>query len=167
MSLPLYQIAAQYRADLDALAELEGIDPVTVADTVESLQGDLQDKLRAVIAYSLNLQAQAEAQAAAAKRMAERAKATGARADALLDYARQAMQDTGIAEVATDEWGAKLAKKPPSVEVADQAALPAEFLRVPEPPAPAPDKAKIAAALKAGQEVPGARLVQGYRLAVR
>lgn len=50
----LYEIAADYRADLAALADLD-LDPQTVADTLEGMQGDLQAKLRAVIAYGLGL----------------------------------------------------------------------------------------------------------------
>ena len=166
MSAPLYQISAEYRQALDALAELD-LDPQTVADTVEGLQGPLIDKLRAVIAYALGLSVDAEGQKAAAQRMADRAKATLARSDLWLNYALTAMQGHGIAEVATDEWGAKLAKKPPSVSIVDPLLIPPAFMRTPEPPPPAPDKTAIAAALKAGASVPGCALVQGWRLAVR
>jgi hypothetical protein len=162
----LYQIAAEYRASLEALAELD-LDAQTIADTVEGMQGELQDKLRAVIAYALSEQAEAVKQAAAATRMSERAKATANRAEGLLNYARDAMQATGLSEVRTDEWGAKLAKKPPSVSVTDPALLPAWFFHPVKPQEPQPDKAAIAAELKAGREVPGAVLTHGYRLAIK
>jgi hypothetical protein len=162
----LYTIASAYQADLAALADLD-LDPQTVADTLEGMQGELHDKLRAVIAYALSMGADAEAQASAAKRMADRAKATAGRADALLDYARNAMQATGVPEVATDEWAAKLAKKPPSVNIVDTAAIPPAYMRQPEPPPPAPDKKAIGDALKSGAIVPGAELVQGFRLAIK
>ena len=61
----LYEIVAEYRAQLDALAELD-LDAQTYADTLESMDGDLQDKLRAVIAYSLDLEIEATGAAAAA-----------------------------------------------------------------------------------------------------
>ena len=162
----LYTIASEYQAGLSALADLD-LDPQTVADTLEGMQGELQDKLRAVIAYALGMGADAEAQAAAAKRMADRAKATAARADGLLDYARTMMQATGVGEVATDEWAAKLAKKPPSVNVIDAALIPPAYMRQPEPPPPQPDKKAIAEALKTGAQVPGCELVQGFRLAIK
>jgi hypothetical protein len=162
----LYTIASAYQADLAALADLD-LDPQTVADTLEGMQGELHDKLRAVIAYALGMSADAEAQAAAAKRMNDRAKATAARAEALLDYARTAMQTTGVAEVATDEWAAKLAKKPPSVNITDLSAIPPAYMRQPEPPPAAPDKKAIGDALKSGAIVPGAELVQGFRLAIK
>lgn len=162
----LYTIAAEYQADLAALADID-LDPQTVADTLEGMQGDLTDKLRAVIAYALSMCAEADSQNAAAKRMSERAKSTAARADGLLEYARTTMQATGIAEVATDEWGAKLAKKPASVNVLDAALIPPAYMRQPETPPPAPDKKAIAEAIKTGANVPGCELVQGYRLAVK
>jgi hypothetical protein len=48
--------------------------------------------------------------------------------------------------------------------VFDAAQVPAEFMKQPEPPPAAPDKTAIKAALKAGTDVPGARLVRGQRL---
>ena len=53
------------------------------------------------------------------------------------------------------------------MNVLDAAMIPADFLRTPPAPAPAPDKTAIAAALKAGQVVPGCELVRGFRLAVK
>jgi hypothetical protein len=166
MSQSLYSIASEYRADLDRLADLD-MPPEVVADTLEGMQGALQDKLRAVIAYSLDLDVLATGTEEAAKRLADLAKARRARVQALRDYALTTMQACGIAEVATDEFGAKLAKKPPSVQIQDAALIPLEYMRTPEPPPPAPDKAAIAQALKLGQAVPGCELVQGFRLAVK
>ena len=166
MKTALYEIAAVYRAQLEQLAELD-IDPQTVSDTLESIQGDMQDKLRAVIAYSLELDILAAGAADAAKRMGVRAKAIEGRAESLLFYALTHMQGCGIGEISTDEWAAKVAKKPPSVNVVDAALIPDAYMRTPEPPPPAPDKAAIGAELKAGASVPGCALVQGFRLAVR
>lgn len=162
----LYQIAAEYRADLDRLADLD-LDPQTVADTLEGMQGELRDKLRAVIAYSLDLDVLATGTEEAAKRLADLAKARRARVTALRDYALNTMQGCGIVEVSTDEFGAKLAKKPASVQIQDASLIPPEYMRTPEPPPPAPDKTAIAAALKLGQAVPGCELQQGYRLALK
>jgi Siphovirus Gp157 len=162
----LYSITQEYRQQLAALADLD-MPPEVVADTVEGMQGDLENKLRAVIAFSLNLRAEAAAQKTAAQQMAERFKATESRVDGLLAYALKAMQDTGIGEVSTDEFAAKVAKNPASVNVIDAALIPAAYLRTPEPPAPAPDKVAIAAAMKTGAVVPGCELVQGFRLALK
>jgi Siphovirus Gp157 len=162
----LYQISSEYRQQLAALADLE-LPPEAVADTVEGMQGDLENKLRAVIAYSLELDITATGAAEAAKRMQERAKTLQGRVDYLRAYALKAMQDTGIGEVATSEFAAKVAKKPAAVNVIDPALIPPAFMRQAEPPPPAPDKTAIGAALKAGAIVPGCELVQGFRLAIK
>jgi hypothetical protein len=127
----------------------------------------LPKRVQNVIASSLDLDVLATGNEEAAKRMADLAKSRRTRAQALRDYALQAMQATGIAEVSTDEWGAKLAKKPPAVNITDPLLIPPAFMRTPEPPPPQPDKTAIAAALKSGASVPGCALVQGWRLAVK
>ena len=166
MKSTLYEVAALYRAQLEQLSDLD-LDPQTVADTLEAIQGDMQDKLRAVIAYSLELDVLASGAKDAAKRMADRARALESRVDSMRAYALTHMQGTGIAEVSTDEFAAKVAKKPPSVNVTDSALIPASYMRQPEPPPAAPDKTAIAAALKTGALVPGCELVHGYRLAIK
>jgi hypothetical protein len=49
----------------------------------------------------------------------------------------------------------------------EPALIPVEFLRTPPPPAPEPDKTAIAAAIKAGREVPGAHVEQRKSLQVK
>ena len=160
----LYEIVAEYRQQLDALAELD-LDAQTYADTLESMDGDLKDKLRAVIAYSLDLEIEATGAAAASKRMKERAESIENRVKWLREYALRAMEATGLPEISTDEWAAKVAKKPPSVVIADGIELPAEYVRTTVKTEP--DKAALKAALAAGAIVPGVSLVAGHRLALK
>ena len=162
--MKLYECVAEYRAQLDALAELD-LDAQTYADTLESMDGDLRDKLRAVIAYSLELEIEATGAAAASKRMKERAESLDNRVKWLREYALRAMEATGLGEISTDEWAAKVAKKPASVVIAEGVELPAEYVRTTVKTEP--DKAALKAALTAGTVVPGVSLVAGHRLALR
>ena len=162
--MKLYEVVQEYRAQLDALAELD-LDAQTYADTLESMDGDLKDKLRAVIAYSLDLEIEATGAAAASKRMKERAESLDNRVKWLREYALRAMEATGLGEISTDEWAAKVAKKPPSVVIADGIELPAEYVRTTVKTEP--DKAALKAALAAGAVVPGVSLVAGHRLALK
>ena len=161
----LFTIVQEYRQQLDALAEIEGLDPQTVADTVESMQGDLQDKLRAVIAYSLDLEIEATGAAAASKRMKERADSLDSRVKWLRDYALRAMEATGLDAISTDEWAAKVAKKPPAIVISEDADLPALYMRTKV--TTEPDKAALKAAILGGAHVPGVSLVAGTRLALK
>ena len=160
----LYEIVAEYRQQLEALAELD-LDATTYSDTLESIQGPVQDKLRAVIAYSLDLEIEATGAAAASKRMKERAESLDNRVKWLREYALRAMEATGLGEISTDEWAAKVAKKPASVVIAEGVELPAEYVRTTVKTEP--DKAALKAALTAGAVVPGVSLVAGHRLALK
>ena len=162
--MKLYEVVQEYRAQLDALAELD-LDAQTYADTLESMDGELKDKLRAVIAYSLDLEIEATGAAAAAKRMKERADSLDTRVKWLRDYALRSMEATNLSEVSTDEWAAKVAKKPASVVIADGVELPAEYIRTTVKTEP--DKAALKVALTAGKVVPGVALVAGHRLALK
>ncbi len=162
--MKLYECVAEYRAQLDALAELD-LDATTYSDTLESIQGPVQDKLRAVIAYSLDLEIDATGAAAASKRMKERAESLDNRVKWLREYALRAMEATGLGEISTDEWAAKVAKKPPAVVIAEGIELPAEYVRTTVKTEP--DKAALKAALTAGTVVPGVSLVAGHRIQIR
>ena len=162
--MKLYEVVQEYRQQLDALAELD-LDATTYSDTLESMDGDLKDKLRAVIAYSLDLEIEATGAAAASKRMKERADSLDNRVKWLREYALRAMEATGLPEISTDEWAAKVAKKPPAVVIADGVELPAEYIRTKV--TTEPDKAALKAALAAGQVVPGVSLVAGHRIQIR
>ena len=162
--MKLYEVVQEYRAQLDALADLD-LDAQTYADTLESMDGELKDKLRAVIAYSLDLEIEATGAAAAAKRMKERADSLDTRVKWLRDYALRSMEATNLSEVSTDEWAAKVAKKPASVVIADGVELPAEYIRTTVKTEP--DKAALKAALSGGAVIPGVSLVSGHRLALK
>ena len=162
----LYDIAAEYRQTADKLADLD-LDEQTIADTLEGLSGALEVKAQNVVMFARNLEATATAIKEAETAMAARRKAIEHRAAGLRRYALSAMQVAGVQSIECPYFKLSVRKNPPAVEVFDAAQIPAQFMRTPEPPPPAPDKKAITEAIKAGQEVPGARLVSGERLEVR
>lgn len=54
-----------------------------------------------------------------------------------------------------------VSKRAPALVIDSEADIPSEFFKVPEPPAPKLDVKAVAAAIKDGREVPGARLDNG------
>lgn len=192
MSEPLYQIVARYQDDLAKLQDLD-LPPEVVADTIEGMQGEIEEKVRAVVAYALEMEKAAEVRAAEAARMKDSAARFSARAESLRTYALGALQASGLRlPLIAPEFTLNVAKQPRSVEVADPAALPDEMVKTTvtiqftgRPPntwavseqAPAgaeiavdtvPVKKAIADALKADAAVPGAALApQSFRLTVR
>jgi hypothetical protein len=152
----LYLLADEFRAAADKLADLD-LPPEAVADTLESLSGELEVKAQNVAFMVRSLEASATACKEWAKAASERAKSIESRAESLRDYLSRCMQSCGIERI--EGPGVTLSFRKSSAVIVDEPGLiPALFVRQPPAPPPAPDKAAIADALKAGQEVPGAHL---------
>jgi len=166
MNVSLYQLAAEYRHDLEKLADLD-LPPETVADTLESLGGELQVKAQNVVAFMRNLESTASAIKEAEIQMAARRRAIENRAASLRAYILDAMQHNNIQKIECPHFAISIAKNPPSVDIFDEAQIPAIYLDIPPPPEPKPDKKRIAQAIKAGKDIPGARLTQGVRLNIK
>lgn len=162
----LYILADQYKAAASSLADLE-LDEQTIADTLESLSGDLEVKAVNVAMFARNLEATAAAIKEAEAQMAARRKAMEKRADNLRAYILRCMESTGIKKIDGPHFSLSVKANPASVEVFDPFQVPAEYMRQKPPPAPEPDKAAIKAAIQSGKEVPGAKLTQGARLEVK
>ena len=162
----LYILANEYLSAAQQLADLD-LDAQTVADTLEGLSGDLEVKATNVAMFARNLEATAEAIKGAEAQMALRRKAIENRAASVREYLKAQMERTGISEIASPHFKLAIRKNPAAVVIDAASQIPAEFMRQPEPPPPAPDKKAIAAAIKAGKEVPGAHTEQSTRLEIK
>lgn len=168
-ALTLYEIAQEYRADMEKLAELD-LDEQTLTDTLDGMGGDLQVKAQSVACFVRNLEATADQIKQAEAAMADRRKALENRAARIKDYLLASMMVAGVQKIECPLFRMSVRDNPPAVEVYEPGLIPSEFMRQPEPPPPppaAPDKKAIAAAIKAGQEVPGCKLVVGKRLEIK
>lgn len=160
-----FELAAQYRRLAEVLAERHD-DEQLIADTLESISGPLDEQLENLAKMVRNIEAAAsgvqktiadlEAREAALQHAAER----GHRL--ILDLMRLAGRD----KVTTALFSLAIRKNPPCIVVECEAELPPAYLTYPPAPPPTPDKKAIAAALKAGVSVPGARTEQGVRLEI-
>jgi hypothetical protein len=165
-ALTLYEIANEYRSDLEKLADLD-LDPQTLEDTLGSLGGELQVKAQAVGCFIRNLEATAASIKEAEAQMAARRKALENRAARVKDYLHASMMVAGVEKIECPLFRLAVRNNPPAVEVYQPELIPASFMRQPEPPPPAVDKKAIAEAMKKGEEVPGCRLTHGSRLEIR
>lgn len=165
MTPTLYSLALDFRAAADTLGDLD-LPAEAVADTLESLSGDLEVKAQNVALFARNLEATAAAIKEAEAGMAKRRKAIESRVSHLKDYMLAGMMVAGVKKIEGPYLRLSIRDNPEAVEVFDAAQVPAEFMRQPEPPPAAPDKAAIKAAIKAGQEVPGVKLTRSQRLSI-
>jgi hypothetical protein len=167
--LKLYEISGQYRQLAERLAEMD-LDAQTVADTIEAsgLTDALQVKAQGVemVARAAEMHCPAiDAEIARLQVLKERRQKIAA---GLREYIRRNMETAEIQRIECPLFALTLKKNPPAVEVLDEKEVPAQFWVTPQPKPPEPriDKKSIAAAIKAGQAIPGARLVQNTRLEV-
>lgn len=166
IATPLYELV-KYHHELELLADSGEVPPEQIADTLEALEGDINEKAVNVAAFTRNLDASAAAIREAGKAMLARADRIEKRADGVRSYLLFQMQAAGITKIESPWFTLAVRKNPPAVVVDDEAQVPPEFIVTPPPPAPRPDKDAIKRALKAGTAVPGCHLLQGERLEIR
>lgn len=167
--LALYQITGQYRQLAEQLSTLD-LDAQTVADTIEAsgLTDALQEKAQGVELVARAAEMHCPAIDAEIARL-QALKAHRQRiAQGLREYLKKNMEDAGIDRIECALLKLTIKKNPPAVEVQDEAQIPGGYWVTPEPKPPEKrlDKKAIAAALKKGEEVPGAKLIQHTRLEV-
>lgn len=162
----LYNIAAEYREAAEKLSDLD-LDEQTIADTLEGMSGELEVKATNVAFFARNLESLAASIKEAEAGMAARRKALENRAARMRDYLLNCMQLAGVQKIEGPYFKLAQRENPPAVIIDEPGLIPAEFMRQPDPPPPAPDKTAIKEALKAGTEVPGAHLARGVRLEIK
>lgn len=155
----LHEIAKEYR-EVAALADSddEGM-AQAVIDTLEAVGGEFEQKAQTLVRITLNRDSDIAALEAEIKRLEGRKQVIVNQQQSFKDYLRTNMEATGITKISCPLFSITLAKGRESVVVDNENAIPDELMRVKTEIAP--DKAAIAAKIKAGEEVPGARLERG------
>ncbi len=164
--MKLYEITEQYMKLLE-LAEDPETDPEIIADTMEAIEGDFEDKATGYAKVITQLKAEAEAVKKEADRLAARKKALEANANRIRDNLQAAMVAVGKPKFKTDLFSFNIQKNPPSVvmDTEDLFAIPQEYIVIPDPEI---NKAAIKEALKSGIVLEGvAHLEQGETLRIR
>ena len=168
MSLPaLYELTAQYREALAVLTDNDELPVEVIRDTLEGLSGSIELKSTNVAKFVLGLEAEAAAIEAAAEAIHQRGVRRKKRAESIRAYLLLNMQSCGIAKIEAPEFTIAIRKNPPAVEIDELATVPEQYMFTPEPPPPRPDKKLLAAALKAGEQIPGVWLRQGEHLSIK
>lgn len=159
----LIDIASEYRLAADHLVDME-IPENAIADTLEGMAGEFEDKAKAVAAVILDLESEAKTQMEYAKRLNERAKSRQSRADWLRKYLGDQMQRVGIAEIADPVIPVKRVKTPAAVIISDTESVPDDFCTFKS--TKTPDKRAIKSMIEGGGRVNWATLSQGSRLKI-
>lgn len=163
-SLKLYEISGQYLQLAHQLADLD-FDAETVADTIEAsgLTDEFTAKAQGIEMVCRELTKDIPAIDAEIKRLTALKKHRERVADGLHDYLLYHMQQTGITKIEAPLFSISVRTNPPSVEVFDESQVPNEYMV----PKYTISKTLIKEALSAGKEIPGARMTQTQRIAIK
>lgn len=158
----LYEINEQILRcvkDGDMVVDTETGEVIDAA-ALDALQMARDEKLTNIGKWILDLKADAKAIREREISLAERRKAKENKAEQLMDYMNMILAGKKF-ECA--DFKASY-RKSQAVEVTDAEKIPAPYLIIQEPKV---DKAGIKKALKAGEEIPGAKLVERNNLSIR
>lgn len=168
-ALSLYTLSSEVER---LLSSEEAFDPDT-GELSPALVGALdatKDKAANVAAFILNRDAEVAMIEQHLATVEKRKAAIVSRQEKLREYLALNMKRTGIHEIAAND-GTFVARlyidRDESVDVYDEKQIPASFMSKPKPPEPKPSKAEIKKAIKAGTEVPGARIIKKDRLELK
>lgn len=162
--ITLYEISEQVRDLLNRIADTvdqetgEITDPAAYSlavDQLGALELDFSRKVEAVACFIQEQKALASAMKETKKRIEARQKSVERRIEWLAGYLQTQMEKTGTKSVESPQVRVSLAKAPQKVEIYDKDQIPENWRVHPDW---VPDKAGIKASIKAGIEVPGARL---------
>ena len=159
----LFELTSEYLAVLE-MAEDPSADPQAVADTIEAIEADIEDKADNYARIITQLNGDADALDSEIKRLTERKKALTGNADRLKRSLEDAMKATGKVKFKTKLHSFGIQKNPPRCVIDSVADVPREFLLMQEPKV---DTAGILKALKAGAVYGFAHMEQGESLRIR
>lgn len=162
----LFVLTNEYKSAEKALNDMD-LDEQTISDTLAGMAGEITEKSTNVAMFIRNLESVAESIKAAESAMAERRKAIEKRAESIKYYLKSNMEAVGISKIECPHFVLSIKNNAGAVIIDDESKIPAEYLRTPEPPKPAPDKRAIKAAIESGVIVDGCRFEKSTRLEIK
>ena len=160
---PLYELTGEL-AQIQQMAD-DGVPLEQLADTLDLIGAEFDQKIDACLSVIANLQAEAEMCKAEAQAFSDRKKAAETQAENLKRYVKDCMAKSG-----KDKAGhlklATLTKPRKVLQISDESALPESYRE--QVVSYKTDKKAVEQALKDGVEVPGAALVDSdYGLRIK
>lgn len=153
----LYEISAELRTLLEAIAEAEGEVTPEQDQSLDDLHESLTAKVDGICGLIRELESSAEAVDSEVKRLTKRRDAYRNKARRLRQYLTLHLSSIDVDSVKTTRFGVTLRRPALKVSVSDPYRVPTEFVCF----HPRPDKKMLRGWLEAGNLCEGAELVMG------
>lgn len=154
--MSLWKLTNQYLDLKRAIEENPDLDPDAVADTLDAIEDDMKVKYDNIWTITKDLDAEIKEKQEYVKQQHADIKRLKAQQERLKKYALQEIKASGKAKVTTDHYKLSI-RHGHKAQIDDVNLLPKAYWRQPEPVV---DKKKITAALRKGEKVAGAQLVE-------
>lgn len=161
--MTLYEMKSEYMEILSMLEDPD-CDEEIIRDTLESLHGDIEDKAEGYGMVIAQLNAEAEMLMVESVRLSKRAKTALNNADRLKRRLQAALTEMELKKLKTNHFNFSIRKNAASVVILPDTEIPDEYLVKQDPKV---DKGKVKEALKAGKDLPFAKLESTESLIMR
>lgn len=158
----LYELANNYR-NLTELIDREDVEQDLIQNALKECQGDIEEKVDNIIKLIKNTESDIEGYKAEEKRLNARRKSLENTVTSLKNYLDSSLKGLGLKEVKTTLFTCKFQKSKASVDIENLEDIPSGYIKIKKEA----DKIALYTALKMGEEIPGAKLVQNETLKIK
>lgn len=159
----LYELTGDFERVINMLYDPE-VDEQMIFDTLESIEYEIELKAENYAKIIKNVESDIDGLKSEEKRISDKRKTLESKVRRLKLNLEASMKTTGKTKFKTPLFSFNIQKNPASLQIVDEKVIPKEYF-VPQPDMV--DKSRLKEALKSGQAVPGAALVQGESLRIR
>ena len=159
----LYELTGDYLQVVEMMDDPD-IDAQTIADTLEAIDGEIEDKAENCAKFIVNATAERDGLAKEIERLTRRMKTNDETVKRIKEKLQYAMQITGKTKFKTPLFSFNIQKNPASVQIDEGATIPDKYLIAQEPKI---DRKGMIADLKEGIEIKGCTLTQSESLRIR
>lgn len=160
----LYELTGAYLKLQEMLYD-EEMDPEAVLDTLESIDGDLEDKADGYARIIRQIAADAEALGNEIDRLTKRKRSLDRKAEMLTKILKKSMETTGKVKFKTALFSFSIVNNPAALVIDDPKMIPGDFLIQQDPKI---DKWGITKAIKEGVDFSGiAHMERSTRLSIK
>lgn len=165
-SVSLYELSTELQRVNEAIISEEGIISPSLEVEMDRLLPAITDKASNLAKWVINIDGNIEAIESEINRLKKRKEVNDHLKDRLKAYLKDSMEKAGMDKIDTGIMVLAIQRNPPSVDLVDEAAIPASYKDI-IPEQYIISKKRILEALKAGEEVKGAELKTGTHLRLK
>jgi SMC interacting uncharacterized protein involved in chromosome segregation len=153
----LHEITSNHK-ELMKMVDNDELSIEDVADTMDMIEGEFNDKAMSLVAVKDNMETDVTAIDAEIKRLTARKKGIKNRQASMIEYLRSNMEALKITNIKCPLFSITLAKGRDIVQIDDESKIHTDYLNIKT--STIPMKKEILATLKAGKKVDGASLAK-------